>query len=77
MEAKSATVYLNGAALPVSYSGPAPPFNGLDLINVRLPSLLTTGTITVIVGRQSSNPVTIPLPNPRSVKLFMRRAGST
>jgi uncharacterized protein (TIGR03437 family) len=62
MEAKSATVYLNGAALPVSYSGPAPPFNGLDLINVRLPSLLTTGTITVIVGRQSSNPVTIPPP---------------
>ena len=62
MEAKSAAVYRNGEALPISYSGPAPPFSGLDLINVRLPSPLATGTITVTVGRQTSNPVTIPPP---------------
>jgi uncharacterized protein (TIGR03437 family) len=62
VDATSPAVFLNGQPLRVSYSGPAPPFSGLDLINVQLPSPLATGSVTVVVGRQSSNSVTIPVP---------------
>ena len=62
VEPSSPSVFLDGRTLPVTYSGPAPTFNGLDQINVQLPSALATGIITVTVGRQASNSVTIPAP---------------
>jgi uncharacterized protein (TIGR03437 family) len=56
------SVFLDGQTLPVTYSGPAPGFNGLDQINVELPSALATGSVIVTAGRQASNAVTIPAP---------------
>jgi uncharacterized protein (TIGR03437 family) len=56
------SVFLDGQTLPVTYSGPAPGFTGLDQINVELPSALATGSVIVTVGRQASNAVTIPAP---------------
>ena len=59
-EANLPTVSLNGQPLLVTYAGPAPTFTGLDQINVQLPSARATGVITVTVGRQTSNAVTVP-----------------
>ncbi|MCU1339191.1 MAG: Peptidase flavivirus helicase [Bryobacterales bacterium] len=61
VEGNLPAVFLNGQRIRVSYAGPAPPFNGLDLINVQLPSALATGNITITVGRMASNSVTIPV----------------
>jgi len=57
----SPSVFLDGTPLPVSYSGPAPGFKGLDQINVQLPSAVATGSVTVSAGRRTSNSVTIPV----------------
>jgi uncharacterized protein (TIGR03437 family) len=61
VEPNSPSVFLNGQTLPVTHSGPAPLFNGLDQINVHLPSALATGIVTVTVGRQASNSLMIPM----------------
>ncbi len=53
-------VFLDSTVLPVTYHGPAPPFAGLDLINVLLPSPDAKGNLTVIVGREQSNTVQVP-----------------
>jgi len=50
-------VIVNGAAVPVTYAGPAPGFPGLDQINIVVPQ--GGGTVQVRVGRQVSNAVTI------------------
>ncbi len=62
VEPNSPSIFLNGQVIPVSYSGPAPGFDGLDQINVELPSESAAGTVTVNVGRHESNLVTIPAP---------------
>jgi uncharacterized protein (TIGR03437 family) len=54
------SVYLDATSLPVTYHGPAPPFAGLDLINVLLPSPDAKGNLTVIVGRERSNTARVP-----------------
>ena len=53
-------VTLNGAAVPVTYAGPAPSFQGLDQINIELPSGTATGTVVVFAGKHASNAVTLP-----------------
>ncbi len=60
MTVTSPVVELNGQRLPVTYAGVAPGYDGLDQINVRLPSAQARGTITVRVGNRTSNLVTIP-----------------
>ena len=54
------SVFLDATSLPVTYHGPAPPFAGLDLINVLLPSAEAKGNLTVVVGRERSNTVRVP-----------------
>ncbi len=62
VEPNSPSVFFNGRSVPVSYSGQAPGFDGLDQINVELPSESAAGSVTVSVGRHESNLVTIPAP---------------
>jgi uncharacterized protein (TIGR03437 family) len=53
-------VTVNGAAVPVTYAGPAPGFPGGDQINVQLPSG-TAGTVVVYAGKNASNALRLPL----------------
>lgn len=51
------TVTLNGAPVPVTFSGPAPGYSGLDQINIQLPAGVTSGDIAVTAGGNTSNTV--------------------
>lgn len=60
VEPNTPLAFLDGQPLGVTYSGPAPGFNGLDQINVELPPAPATGNVVVTVSRRTSNPVTVP-----------------
>ncbi len=55
------SVTVDGAAVPVTYAGPAPGFAGLDQINIRVPDgVAATATVVVIDGSRASNSVLLP-----------------
>jgi len=60
VEPNAPLAFLDGQPLPVTYSGPAPGFSGLDQINVESPPAPVTGSIVVTIGRQTSNSVAVP-----------------
>lgn len=50
-----ARVFLDGTELPVTYSGPAPGYPGLNQVNAQLPAAGASGTVVVLAGRRISN----------------------
>lgn len=59
---KTVTCSINGQSLPVAYAGLQPQTAGLDQVNVLLPSSLQGAgkvNVTVAIGTQVSNPVTL------------------
>jgi uncharacterized protein (TIGR03437 family) len=53
-------VTLNGVPVVVTYAGPAPFYAGVDQLNFRLPSGVSSGVVVVMIGNHLSNAVTVP-----------------
>lgn len=59
---ETVTIVIGNTELPVQYAGPAPPFNGLDQMNVLLPGVLRAlgeQTVTLRVNNEATNGVKV------------------